>query len=56
MLMSAKFLSASKRPNVPEIIDLPNFSHENLEEIVAGAPGHLEFIGNASGYIHTHYA
>ena len=56
MAMSAKFLSASKRPNVPEIIDLPKFNYEDLEEIVAGAPYHLEFIGNASRYIHTHYA
>ena len=56
MAMSAKFLSATKGPNVPEIIDLPKFNYEDLEEIVAGAPGHLEFIGNASRYIHTHYA
>ena len=58
MAMSAKFLSASKRPNVPEIIDLPKFNYEDLEKIVAGlgAPGHLEFIGNASRYIHTHDA
>ena len=41
---------------MPEIIDLPKFNYEDLEEIVAGAPGHLEFIGNASRYIHTHYA
>ena len=27
------------------------FNYEDLEEIV-----HLEFIGNASRYIHTHYA
>ena len=41
---------------MPGIIDLPKFNYEDLEEIVAGGPGHLEFIGNASRYIHTHYA
>ena len=54
--MSAKFPYVSKRPIVPGIIDLPKFNYEDLEEIVAGAPGHLKFIGNASRYIHTHYA
>ena len=41
---------------MPAIIDLPKFNYEDLEEIVAGVPGHLEFIGNESRYIHTHYA
>ena len=37
-----------------EIIDLRKFNYEDLEEIVTGAPSHLEFIGNASRYIHLH--
>ena len=40
---------------MPGIIDLPKFNYEDLEEIVARwtARVHLEFIGNASRYIHT---
>ena len=37
--MSAKLPCVSKKPIVPEIIDLPNFSYEDLEEIVAGGQG-----------------
>ena len=32
--MTARFPSASKRPNVPGIIDLPKFSYEDLEELL----------------------
>ena len=40
------------------IIDSPKFNYEDLEDIVAGQVDrvHLEFIGNASRYIHTHCA
>ena len=34
-------------------IDLPRFNYEDLGEIVAGGRVHLEFISNASRYIHT---
>jgi len=40
---------------VPGMIDLPQFDDEDLEEIVAGGQGSFH-IGNASRYIHTHYA
>ena len=40
---------------MPGMIDLPQFNYEYLEEIVAGGQGSFH-IGNASGYIHTHYA
>ena len=40
---------------MPGIIDLPQFNYEDLEEIVAGGQGSFH-IGNASRYIHTHYA
>ena len=38
------------------IIDLPKFNYEDLEELLQVDRVHLEFIGNASRYIHTHYA
>ena len=53
--MSAKLPCVSKRLIVPGIIDLPQFNYEDLEEIVAGGQGSFH-IGNASRYIHTHYA
>ena len=40
---------------MPGIIDLLQFSYEDLEEIVGGGQGSFH-IGNASRYIHTHYA
>ena len=40
---------------MPGITDLSKFNYENLEEIVAGEQGSFH-IGNASRYIHTHYA
>ena len=40
---------------MPGINDLPKFNYEDLEEIVAGGQGSFH-IGNASRYIHTHYA
>ena len=41
---------------MPGITDLPKFNYEDLEGIVASGRVHLEFIGNASRYIHRHYA
>ena len=49
-----KLPCVSKRLIVPGIIDLPQFSYEDLEEIVADGQGSFH-IGNASRYIHTHY-
>ena len=40
---------------MPGLIDLPKFIYEDLDEIVAGGQGSF-YIGNASRYIHTHYA
>ena len=37
--MFAKFPCVSKRPIVPGIIELPKFTHEYLEENVAGGQG-----------------
>ena len=37
------------------IIDLPKFNFEDLEFLQVDRV-HLEFINNASRYIHTHYA
>ena len=40
---------------MPGIIALPKINYEDLEEIVAGGQGSFH-IGNASRYIHAHYA
>ena len=40
---------------MPAIIDLLQFNYEDLEEIVADGQGSF-LIGNASRYMHTHYA
>ena len=40
---------------MPGIIDLPKFNSEDLEFLQVDRV-HLEFINNASRYIHTHYA
>ena len=40
---------------MPGKIDFSQFNDEDLEEIVAGGQGSFH-IGNASRYIHTHYA
>ena len=53
--MSAKLPCVSKRLIVPGRIDLPQLNYEDLEEIVAGGQGSFH-IGNASRYVHTHYA
>ena len=38
------------------LIDLPKFSYEDLEEIVAGGQVSFGVYWYASRYIHTHYA
>ena len=53
--MSAELPCVSKRLIVPGKIYLPQFNYEDLEEIVAGGQGSFH-IGNASRYVHTHYA